>query len=114
MPTSHNWAGAPSTTFVKTWGDRDSPIGEDPDSHVRPSNANRRNGLCRGRIETLKHVSIQVDRCKPLLELDASDDAFLCQHVERNLMKGLIQCSPIQDRPKATTFLGHDEVSAVE
>ncbi len=55
MPTSRllrNGVRAPSMTFVNTRGDRESPKGRTLYCHARPLNANRRNGLCRGRIET--------------------------------------------------------------
>ncbi len=52
MPTSRSGVRAPSTTFVKARGERESPRGRTLYCHARPSNANRRNGLCRRRIET--------------------------------------------------------------
>ncbi len=54
MPTSRNGARAASATFVKTRGDRESPKGRTLYCHARPSDANRRNGLYRGRIKTWK------------------------------------------------------------
>ncbi len=60
----------------------------------------------------MKVSVLQVDRCKPILGFDASDNALLHQHLERELVNGPIQDSQIQDWPKATTFLGYDEVGA--
>ncbi len=54
----------------------------------------------------MKVSILQVDRCNPILGLDASDDALLCQHLERKLVQGPIQDSQIQDWPEATAFLG--------
>ncbi len=54
MPASLSGTRAASTTLVKTRGDRDSPKGRALYWYARPSNAKRRNGLCRGRIETWK------------------------------------------------------------
>ncbi len=54
MPTSRNGARAPSAIFVKTREDRESPKGRTLYCHARPSDANRRNSLCRGWIETWK------------------------------------------------------------
>ncbi len=42
MPTSRNGARAPSVTFVKTRGDRESPKGRTLYCHAWPSDANRR------------------------------------------------------------------------
>ncbi len=45
------------------------------------------------------NVSIlQVDRCKPILGLDAFDNAPARQHLERELVQSSVQDSPIQDR----------------
>lgn len=62
----------------------------------------------------MKVSILQVDHCKPILGLDASGDALLCQHLERKLVKCPIQDSQIQDWPYATTFLGYVEVRAVK
>ncbi len=62
----------------------------------------------------MKVSVLQVHRCKPILGLDASDNALLRQHLEWELVKGPIQDSQIQDWPKATAFLGYDEVGAVK
>ncbi len=62
----------------------------------------------------MKVSVLQVNRCKPILGLDASDDALLRQYLERELVKGPIQDSQIQDWSKATAFLGYDEVRAVK
>ncbi len=59
MPASLNGTRAASTTLVKTRGDRDSPKGRTLYWYARPSNAKRRNGLCRGRIETWKYASFR-------------------------------------------------------
>ncbi len=89
MPTSRNGVRAPSTTFVNTQGDRESPKGR-------------------------KVSVLQVDRCKPILGLNAFDHAPVRQHLERELVQSPVQDSQIQDWPKATTFLGYDEVRAVK
>ncbi len=57
---------------------------------------------------------LQVDRCKPILGLNAFDHAPVHQHLERELVQSPVQDSQIQDWPKATTFLGYDEVRAVK
>ncbi len=57
---------------------------------------------------------LQVDRCKPILGLNAFDHAPVRQHLERELVQSPVQDSQIQDWPKATTFLGYDEVRAVK
>ncbi len=51
-PTSWSGVRAPSMTFVKARGDRESPRERTLYYHARPSNANHRNGLCHRRIET--------------------------------------------------------------
>ncbi len=56
---------------------------------------------------------LQVDRCKPILGLDAFDNALARQHLERELVQSPVQDSPIQDW-LLTTFLGYDEVRAVK
>ncbi len=56
---------------------------------------------------------LQVDCCKPILGLDAFDNAPAHQHLERELVQSLVQDSPIQDW-LLTTFLGYDEVRAKE
>ncbi len=112
MPTSRNGARAPSATFAKKRGDRDSPKGRTLYCHARPSNTNRRSV---SRANQDMKVSIpQVDRCKPILGLDTSNDALLRQHLEWELEKGPIQDSQIQDWPKATAFLRYDEVRVVK
>ncbi len=58
-PRSLRGTRAASATLVKTRGDRDSPKGRTLYWYARPSNANRRNGLCRGRIETWKYASFR-------------------------------------------------------
>ncbi len=62
MRTPHSLRGtmAASATFVKTRGDRDSPKGRTLYWYARPSNANRRNGMCRRRIETWKYASFRL------------------------------------------------------
>ncbi len=62
----------------------------------------------------MKVCILQVDRCKPVLGLDASEDALLRHYLEQKLVKGLIQDLQIQYWPKATAFLWHDEVRAVK
>ncbi len=51
---------------------------------------------------------LQVDRCKPILGLDAFDNAPARQHFERELVQSPVLDSPIQDW-SVTTFLGYDE-----
>ncbi len=62
----------------------------------------------------MKVSVLQVDRCKPILGLNAFDHAPVRQHLERELVQSPVQDSQIQDWPKATTFLGYDEVRAVK
>ncbi len=62
----------------------------------------------------MKVSILQVDRCKPILGLNAFDHAPVRQHLERELVQSPVQDSQIQDWPKATTFLGYDEVRAVK
>ncbi len=62
----------------------------------------------------MKVSILQVDRCKPILGLDASDDALLRQHLEWKIVQCLIQDWQIQEWPEATAFLGYDEVRAVK
>ncbi len=112
MPTSHNGARAPSVTFAKTRGDRESPKGRTLYCHAWPSNTNQRSVSRANR--DMKVSILQVDRCKPILGLDASDDALLRQHLERKLVQGPIQDSQIQNWPEATIFLGYNEVRAVK
>ncbi len=59
MPTSRSGVSALSTTFIKAQGDRESPRGRILYCYAQPSNANRRNGLCRRRIETWMEVSFR-------------------------------------------------------
>ncbi len=40
---------------------------------------------------------LQVDRCEPIEGTDALKDAFLHQHPERELVKGLVQNAQVQD-----------------
>ncbi len=54
----------------------------------------------------MKVSVLQGDRSKKILGLNAFDHAPMRQHFERDLQ--------IQDWPKATTFLGYDEVRAVK
>ncbi len=56
---------------------------------------------------------IQVDRCKPILGLDAFVNAPARQHLERELVQSPVQDSPFKDW-SVSTFLGYDEVRAVE
>ncbi len=56
---------------------------------------------------------LQVDRCKPILWLDAFDNAPARQHFERELVQSPVQDSPIQDW-SVTTFLGYDELRTVK
>ncbi len=56
---------------------------------------------------------LQVDRCKPILGLDAFDNAPARQHLEQELVQSPVQDSPIQDW-LLTTFLGYDEVRTVK
>ncbi len=112
MPTSRNGASVPSVTFAKTRGDRESPKGRTLYYHAQPSNTNRRSVSRVNR--DMKVRVLQVDHCKPILGLDASDDALLRQHLERKLVQGSIQDSQIQDWPEATTFLRYDELRAVK
>ncbi len=62
----------------------------------------------------MKVSVLQVDRCKPILGLNAFDHAPVRQHLERELVQSPVQDSQIRDWPKATTFLGYDEVRAVK
>ncbi len=62
----------------------------------------------------MKISVLQVDRCKPILGLNAFDHAPVRQHLERELVQSPVQDSQIQDWPKATTFLGYNEVRAVK
>ncbi len=62
----------------------------------------------------MKVSVLQVDRCKPILGLNAFDHKPVRQHLERELVQSPVQDSQIQDWPKATTFLGYDEVRAVK
>ncbi len=62
----------------------------------------------------MKVSVLRVDRCKPILGLNAFDHAPVRQHLERELVQSPVQDSQIQDWPKATTFLGYDEVRAVK
>ncbi len=45
----------------------------------------------------MKVSILQVDRCKPILRLDAFDHAPVCQHLEREPVQGPVQDSQIQD-----------------
>ncbi len=88
-PCSLRGTKAASATFVKTRGDRDSPKGRTLYWYARPSNANRRNGLWRGRIDTWKYASFRVDR----LQTNPGDGrtqrcVFGCEHFEREPVKG--------------------------
>ncbi len=56
---------------------------------------------------------LQVDRCKPILGLDAFDNAPARQHLELELVQSPVQDSLIQDW-LLTTFHGYDEVRAVK
>ncbi len=59
------------------------------------------------------NVSVfQVDRCKPILGLDAFDNAPVRQHLKRELVQSPVQDSPILDW-LLTTFLRYDELRAV-
>ncbi len=40
---------------------------------------------------------LQVDRCRPILGTDASEDELLHEHLERKLMKGPVQDAQTQD-----------------
>ncbi len=62
----------------------------------------------------MKVSVLQVDRRKPILGLNAFDHASVRQHLERELVQSPVQDSQIQDWPKATTFLGYDELRAVK
>ncbi len=69
----------------------------------------------------MKVSILQVDRCKSILGLNAFDHAPVRQQrelvqtaLERELVQSSVQDSQIQDWPKATTFLGYDEVRAVK
>ncbi len=62
----------------------------------------------------MKVSVLQVDRCKPILGLNAFDHAPVRQHLERELVQSPVQDSQIQDWPKATTFLGYDKVRPVK
>ncbi len=57
---------------------------------------------------------LQVDRCKPILGLDAFDHAPVHQHLEGEPVQGPVQDSQIQDWLKSATCLGYDEVRAVK
>ncbi len=60
------------------------------------------------------NVSIlQVDRCKPILGLDAFNNVPARQHLERELVQSPVHDSTIQDW-SVTTFLGYEEVMAVK
>ncbi len=59
----------------------------------------------------MKVSVLQVDRCKPILGLNVFDHAPV--RLERELVQSPVQDLQIQDWPKATTFLGYDEVRAV-
>ncbi len=83
MPTSRNGARAPSMTFMKTQGDRESPKGETLYCYARPSNVNLRNGLCHKKDQNMNVSILQVDRCKPILGLDAFDNAPMRHHLQR-------------------------------
>ncbi len=62
----------------------------------------------------MKVCVLQVDRCKPILGLDAFDHAPVRQHLERETVQGPVQHSQIQDWSKTTAFLGCEEVRAVK
>lgn len=62
----------------------------------------------------MKVRGLQVDCCKPIPGLNAFDNTNLCQHLDRELVKGMIQDSQIQDRSKNTALLRYDEVRAVK
>ncbi len=62
----------------------------------------------------MKVSILQVDRCKPILGLDAFDHVPVHQHLEREPVQGPVQDSQIQDWSKTTAFLGYDEVRAVK
>ncbi len=62
----------------------------------------------------MKVSILQVDRCKPILRLDAFDHAPVCQHLEREPVQGPVQDSQIQDWSKIAAFLGYNEVRAVK
>ncbi len=100
MPASLSGTRAASTTR----GDRDSPKGRALYWYVRPSNANRRNGLCRGRIETWNFRSFRSI---------AANQSWGWMHLIMRLVQSPVQDSQIEDWPKATTFLGYNEVRAV-
>ncbi len=73
MPTSCNGVRAPSTTFMNTRGDRESPKG--------------RTLYCHAVAEGSKSESVlQVDRCKQILGLNAFDHAPVHQLLERELV----------------------------
>ncbi len=56
---------------------------------------------------------LQVDRCKPILGLDAFINAPARQHLKQELVQSPVQDSPIQDW-LLNTFLGYDKVRAVK
>ncbi len=58
-PCSLRGTRAASATFVKTRGDRDSLKGRTLYLYARPSNANRRTDLWRGKIDTWKYGSFR-------------------------------------------------------
>ncbi len=45
----------------------------------------------------MKVCVLQVDRCEPIERTGALKDAFLRQHPERELVKGLVQNAQVQN-----------------
>ncbi len=95
-------------------GRQGEPEGEDP---VLPCPTFERKPYKRSVSRKDRNVKVsvlQVDRCKPILGLNAFDHAPVRQHLERELVQSPVQDSQIQEWPKATPFFGYDEVRAVK
>ncbi len=45
----------------------------------------------------MKVQVLQVDRCRPILGMDASEDALLREHLESKFMKSAVQDAQTQD-----------------
>ncbi len=105
MPTSRNGVRAPSTTFVNT----------------RETGRARRGGPCTAmpdlRTQTVETVCVaegsKRESKRPSGRSLQTNPGDLERILNGSLCKARFQDSQIQDWPKATTFLGYDEVRAV-
>ncbi len=85
--------------FREDTGDRDSPKGRTLYLYARPSNAYPQEWPVAWKDLHMGVQVLQVDRCRPILGKDVSEDALLLEreHLERKLMKGTVQDAQIQD-----------------